>query len=162
MTWVSCGDRSQGPQPVSRPAKVGDQDDQAAAAGGRRRETEGARGRNGAGRLGGGWRCRGIDGQQQGRQQTVATDPRWHADQPARRTSRSQPVAALGREVADGERDALGDIGLAALRGAERHRRRYVEEQPRGERSLWDMDTDMGAVVRAVTFQSMRRTSSPG
>ena len=34
----------------------------------------------------------------------------------------AEPVAAPRRDVADGERDALGDVGLAAIGGAERHR----------------------------------------
>ena len=54
-----------------------------------------------------------------------------------------EPVAALGGEVADGDRDALGDVGLAPQRGPERHRRRDVEHEPRGERPLRDVDADV-------------------
>jgi hypothetical protein len=48
--------------------------------------------------------------------------------------------------VADGQRHALGDVELAAVGGAERHRRRRVEHQPGRQRPL----ADMHAHVRLV------------
>ena len=54
-----------------------------------------------------------------------------------------EPVAALGREVTDGDRDALGDVGLAAKRRAERHRWRDVEDEPGRQRPLRDVDPDV-------------------
>ena len=44
------------------------------------------------------------------------------------------------RDVAERERDALGDVGLAALGGAERHRRRRVEHEPGDEHALGELD----------------------
>ena len=52
-------------------------------------------------------------------------------------------VAPLGREVADRQRDALGDVRLAAVGGAEGHRRRDVEQEPRGQGTLGDVDPDV-------------------
>ena len=75
----------------------------------------------------------------------------------------ADPVDAVGRGVGDGEADALGDVGLAPVLGAPRHRRRDVEHEPRGQGPLGDVDPHVGArSVRAVAFQSMVRTSSPG
>ena len=54
-----------------------------------------------------------------------------------------EAVAPLGREVADRDRDALGDVGLAPVGGAERHRRRHVEQEPRRQRPLGDVDADV-------------------
>ena len=51
----------------------------------------------------------------------------------------AEPVAAARGHVADGERHALGDVGLAPLRGAEGHRGRDVEHEPRGHRALADV-----------------------
>ena len=51
----------------------------------------------------------------------------------------AEAVAAPAGDVADGEHDALGDIGLAAQRRAEAHRLRGVEHEPGGERALGDV-----------------------
>ena len=51
----------------------------------------------------------------------------------------AEPVAASRGEVADRERDALGDVPLAPVGGAEGHRRRRVEQQPRLDRPLGDV-----------------------
>ena len=51
----------------------------------------------------------------------------------------AEPVAAPRRDVADGERDALGDVDLAPVGGAEGHRGRDVEHQPRRQRALADV-----------------------
>ena len=48
----------------------------------------------------------------------------------------AEAVAALRGQVAQGERDALGHVGLAPVRGAEGHRRRLVEHEPGGQRAL--------------------------
>ena len=55
----------------------------------------------------------------------------------------AEPVAAPRRHVADGERDAFGDVGLPPLGGAERHRRRGVEDEPRHEHPLGELDADV-------------------
>ncbi len=52
----------------------------------------------------------------------------------------AEPVAAPRCDVADGERDPFGDIGLPALGGAELHRRRRVEDEPRDEHALGELD----------------------
>ena len=54
-----------------------------------------------------------------------------------------EPVAAAGRGVPDRERDSLGDVGLAPLGRAERHRRRGVEDEPRHEHALGELDADV-------------------
>ena len=79
------------------------------------------------------------------REQALAAAGRLEPEVPVPAERRdAEAVAALGGEVADREGDALGDIRLAAVGGPERHRRRHVEEQPRGERPLRDVDPDVG------------------
>ena len=48
----------------------------------------------------------------------------------------AEAVAASRCQVADRDRDAFRDVGLAAIGGAEAHRRRRVEHQPRREHAL--------------------------
>ena len=55
----------------------------------------------------------------------------------------AEAVAAARRHVADGQRDALGDVGLAPLGGAERHRGGHVEQQPGGHRALAHVHADV-------------------
>ena len=55
----------------------------------------------------------------------------------------AETVAAPAREVADGDRDALGDVGLAPLGRAELHRGRRVEDEPRDEHALGEMDANV-------------------
>ena len=67
---------------------------------------------------------------EQRREQALAAAARWHpAVGPAAERDRPEPVAALRRHVAERERDALGDVGLAPVGGPERHRRRDVEQR---------------------------------
>src|SRR4029078_3327533 len=82
-----------------------------------------------------GWRFapqvrRGARAEQR-REQAVAAHARWDAPVGAI-TERHDPeaVAALGREVPDGERGALGDVGLPAERRPKRHRRGEIEHEP--------------------------------
>jgi len=58
----------------------------------------------------------------------------------------AQPVAAACGHVADGQRHALGDVGLAPVRGPERHRGGDVEHEPGRQRPL----TDVHAHVRLL------------
>jgi hypothetical protein len=55
----------------------------------------------------------------------------------------AEPVAALRGQVADGDRHALRDVGLAPIGCPEGHRRRDVEQEPRRERPLGHVDTDV-------------------
>ncbi len=55
-----------------------------------------------------------------------------------------ESVAALGRDVTDRQPDAFGDVGLAPVGGAERHRWRHVQEEPGRQRSLGNVDPDVG------------------
>ena len=48
---------------------------------------------------------------------------------------------------AERERDALDDVGLATHPGAEAHRGRDVEQQPRGDGSLCDVDPHVELVL---------------
>ena len=52
-----------------------------------------------------------------------------------------QPVAPSRRNVADCNRDALGDVGLTTVGCAEVHRRRGVKHEPRDEHTLSQMHT---------------------
>ena len=54
------------------------------------------------------------------------------------------PAGAAHGEAADHERDALGDVGLQAVGGAERHRGGDVDEQPGRERALGHVVADVG------------------
>ena len=67
-----------------------------------------------------------------------------------------------GSPRADCERDAFGDVPLAPVGRPERHRRRRVEHRATcaTDRSATCART-CGSPVRAVTFQSILRTSSP-
>ena len=55
----------------------------------------------------------------------------------------AEPVPAAGGDVADGDRDAFGDVGLAPVGGAEPHRRGRVEDDPRHEHPLGELDADV-------------------
>jgi hypothetical protein len=56
----------------------------------------------------------------------------------AEREQRDAPGAADG-QPADDERHALGDVRLEPLGGAEGHRRRHVDDEPRRQRALGDV-----------------------
>ena len=58
----------------------------------------------------------------------------------------AEAVAAPAGDVPDGEHDALGDVGLAAQRRAEAHRRRAVEHEPGGQRALRDVQAHVRLV----------------
>ena len=57
--------------------------------------------------------------------------------------SDAEPVAAPRGDVPDRERDALGDVRLAPVGGAELHRRRRVEHEPGDEHALGEVDADV-------------------
>ena len=63
----------------------------------------------------------------------------------APRAEHDQPDAAgaAHAEPPEHERDALGDVGLQPLGGAERHRRRDVEHDPRRQRPLGHVQADV-------------------
>jgi hypothetical protein len=130
---VAATQRSQGRLPVAVAAEVGDDDDEPAVAG----ERGGlARGLAQGGRAGAvGLRLGAQLGQQ--REQPEAALARAH-DPRLAAADRDDPeaVAAPRRHVADRERDALRDVGLAAVGRAEGHRGGDVEQQPRGHRAL--------------------------
>src|SRR4051794_4160770 len=56
----------------------------------------------------------------------------------------AEPVAAPRGHVADGKRHALGHVGLAPVGGAEGHRGRDVEHEPRGHRALAHVHAHVG------------------
>jgi hypothetical protein len=56
----------------------------------------------------------------------------------------AEPVRAPACQVADCERHAFGDVGLAPLGRPERHRRRRVEQEPAGQGSLGHVEPDVG------------------
>ena len=137
-------------RPVAGPAEVADDDHEAAA---RRRvadERERARRSDGAGGRGAlssgrSYAALSPRAATSAGEQALATAGRLEPEVPVP-AERGDPeaVAALGREVADREGDALGDVRLAAVGRPERHRRRHVEQQPRRERPLRDVDPDVG------------------
>ena len=133
---VAAAQRPQGRLPVAVATEVGDDDHEPAVAGERgglaRRVAE--RGRAGAVGLGLGAQL-GEQREQAEAALARAHDPRLAA---ADRDD-AEAVAAARRHVADRERDALGDVGLAAVGGAEGHRGGDVEQQPRGHRALADV-----------------------
>ncbi len=135
---VAAGELEHRPAPVERAAEVGDDDD----------ERPLARDRPGPGqRLA---ERRGPD-----RRASASSSPRRAASSPTRPTrpwrggivrglgvaerDDAEPVAAAGRDVADRDRDALRHVGLAAVGGAEPHRRRRVEHEPGGQDALGDV-----------------------
>ena len=79
-----------------------------------------------------------------------------------RRSDEADAVPAHAGGVTERERHAHRDVGLAAIGRPEPHRRRLVEHDPRDEHALGELHADVRLRVRAVTFQSIRRTSSPG
>ena len=166
---VALGDGGQLRQPVERAAEVGDQDDQAAARGAPRATKRSAA----SGDL-----TPSLVAVDVGRPRRRAAA---RAGRPARRAAgalrvgaaaegqHAQAVAALRGEVADGDRDALGDVRLAAIGGAERHRRRDVEQQPGRQRALRDVDPDVGQrpsgrwrSSRCAGRRRPARTAGPG
>src|SRR5207237_9688461 len=62
------------------------------------------------------------------------------ARRPVAEGDRAQAVAASRRQVADRDRDSLGDVGLAPLGGSEAHRRRRVEHEPGDQDALGEVD----------------------
>ena len=64
------------------------------------------------------------------------------------------------RDMAERQRGSLGDVGLAPVCCAERHRHRVVEQNPARRARVRPGGRARGSPVRAVTFQSMSRTSS--
>ena len=71
-------------------------------------------------------------------------------------------VLVAHREEPDARRGGERHLGLLHRGRAEAHRRRDVDDQPGLEVAVGDLVAHVGLLVRAVTFQSMRRTSSPG
>ena len=55
----------------------------------------------------------------------------------------AEAVALARGEVADRDRGALGHVGLAAVSGAEAHRGRHVEQQPRRQGALGHVDANV-------------------
>ena len=82
---------------------------------------------------------------------------------PAPKVTTPEAVAAAGGEATDDERGALGHVGLAPVGRPEVHRRGVVEQEPGRQLAVRHVLADLrDASVRAVAFQSIRRTSSPG
>ena len=56
----------------------------------------------------------------------------------------AEPIRSARDEPTDDEGGALGHVGLAAVGGAEVHRRRRVEQEPRGELAIRHVLADLG------------------
>ncbi len=83
---------------------------------------------------------RGTGGDEAGQQSLAAGSWRQPPIRPATERDEAEPVATLRGEMTHGDGDAFGDIGLAAVGSAERHRRGDVEQEPRREGALRDED----------------------
>ena len=81
-----------------------------------------------------------ADGQQDSEQPDASLARTQHERRRSAEGGDADPVSAPRREVADGDRDALGDVPLAPVGGPEPHRRRDVEEHPGRQRALGDVD----------------------
>ena len=133
---MALAQRPQRRLPVALAAEVRDDDDEPAVARERRRALGRGAERGRAGAVG--LRVGAQLGQQ--REQPEAALARAHdARVAAAERDDAEAVAAPRRHVPDRQRDALGDVGLAAVGGAERHRGGHVEQQPRGHRALADV-----------------------
>ena len=69
---------------------------------------------------------------------------RQQARAPGAEGQQRHAAGAAHGQAAEHERHALGDVGLQPLRGAERHRRRDVEHDPRRQRALGDLQAHVG------------------
>ena len=133
---MAAGDAQQRVPPVDRAAEVGDDHDERAL----HREPVEEQQRLGEPALAG-----RLVAQRRERQQQAA--PALPGTAPARilgaERDEPEPVAAPRRGVADRERDALGDVGLPPVGGAERHRGGAVEDEPGDEHALGELDADV-------------------
>ena len=139
---VALGDGAQLRQPVERAAEVRDQDDEPA---GRRPVGDEAERR--LGRLEAAPRGRRPRARRRPASSSRPARPAigrdWRSVGPPKVSTPSRLPRCVDRWPI-GDRDALGDVRLAAVGGAEGHRRRDVEQQPRGQRALRDVDPDVG------------------
>ena len=155
---VTAGDAEQRLAPVARPPRSGDDDDERALArsprhaGQRLRELH----PRGAVRL-----VAVAQREEQADQARPALRRRQHALRRSAEAEQPDAVAPDRRCVPHRESHAERDVGLASGRRAERHRRRQVEHDPGDEDALRQVDADVRLRRRAVTFQSISRTSSP-
>ena len=156
---TSCrpGELEQRPAPVVRPAEVGDDDDERALARERvrpadrlaergradpfvRPETTSVRSRSAESR-------------------PISPRRPWRtgAERGLRVAERhdAEAVAAARRHVPDRDRDALRHVGLAPVGGAEVHRRRRVEDEPRHEDALGLLHADV-RLARCARSRSSR------
>ena len=140
MHAVAGAQAAQRRLPVPRAAEVGHDHDEPA-----RPREPGHRRRGLAERRRAGALRRGPVAQlgEQAEQPGAALARAQHARLRAAEGDHAEPVPAPRRHVADGQRDALGDVGLAPQRGAELHRGRDVEHQPRRHRALADVHADV-------------------
>ena len=138
---AAAGDMEELAPPVERAAEVGDEDDERTAARDPRHAGERLPEGRGADRLLG---RLGPDGVQEPEQAGPALARR---ERPRRRIAErdhAEPIAVARGRVANRVGDALGDVCLPPVAGAERHRERRVEDQPGGEGPLGDLDAHVG------------------
>ena len=166
---VALGDGAQLRQPVDGPAEVGDEDDLAAAAACRGRRSA-VPPRACAPPSGSGWssapRAPSVSASRSVASSAGPAGPRLGSvgHRCGRRTSSTpRRLPRCAERWAIAMDDALGDVGLAAVGGAELHRGRGSRGRARSSaRARGRGPGRAGWFIRAVTFQSIRRTSSPG
>ena len=136
-TWCLPASRSSGRTPVARPAKVRDHDDERTLARGARDPRHRLRQRH----PGGAVRLVPVAEREQQADEPGPTLGR-REDALGRAAEADEPhaVPADGRRVTDGQGDAERDVGLAPRRRAEAHRGGEVEDDPRDEHPLGEMD----------------------
>ena len=126
--------------PVARAAEVGHDDDHCPPPGQTPDPAQSGAERGRAGRL----EVRLAPQREQEREQAAVPLPCRRRDGVAvAEGGKSEPVPAADREVADCQGDAFGHVPLPPVGGAEGHRRRGVQEQPRLDGALGDVDADV-------------------
>ncbi len=126
--------------PVPRPAEVADHEDQGAAGGQPPGPGQGLPQRGGPATL----ELRlAADGGQHPQQPGPALPRRDRHRLGVAEGDQPEPVAVPGADVADGQGDPLGHVGLAPVGGAEAHRRRGVQDQPADQGPLGDLVADV-------------------
>ena len=161
--WRARSVRS-GAFPVALAAEVGDDDDEPALARRARRRARSAAPSDVApGAVG----ARGSRAQLGEQRRAGRAGPGAGAASRGSPPPKASTPSRLPRRVATwpiGERDALGDVGLAPVGGAEGHRGGHVEHEPRGQRALADVHAHVrlaaGARSRSSRCGARRRPGS--
>ncbi len=137
---VAAGELEQRPAPVLRPPKVADDDHRRPLPGERRGAMKRLTERRGADVLA----TRLIPQARQDSEQPEPSLPGREGTRPVVAEGHEpETVAPSRRYVPDRDRDALGDVRLASVSGAELHRSGRVQYEPRHEHTLCEVHADV-------------------